>query len=51
MSDNLCKLVKKNFHKDNPAKFKKLTENPTHVCKKCDKKSSKKGRLCKPSKI
>lgn len=31
--------------------LKSLKQNPTHICKKCKKKSNDKDKLCKPQKI
>ncbi len=47
----LCKLVKDDALKGALDAFKKLVENPTHICTKCGRVSNDKTRLCEPEKL
>ncbi|MBK8791763.1 MAG: hypothetical protein IPN59_01195 [Holophaga sp.] len=47
----LCKLVKDDALAESLEAFKKLVEQPTHLCLKCGRASNDKKRLCKPERL
>lgn len=47
----LCKLVKDDALAEFLEAFKKLVEQPTHICTKCGRVSNDKKRLCEPEKL
>ncbi len=47
----LCKLVKEDALEKALKDFKKLVENPTHICTKCGRVANDKTFLCKPEKL
>jgi len=47
----LCKLVKDDALAEALEAFKKLVEQPTHICTKCGRVSNDKKRLCEPEKL
>lgn len=47
----MCKLVKKDFLKDNFEEYKKLVKKPTHICGKCGRAANDKKYLCEPKEI
>jgi hypothetical protein len=52
MSDNkekhLCKLVKKDYLKENLPDYIELIKNPKYICKKCGRVAVDKHYICKP---
>jgi hypothetical protein len=51
MPEELCKLVKEEFHLKKTRQYAKIVANPAFVCKKCGRVANKKARLCKPVKL
>ncbi len=47
----LCKLIKKDFIKDNIADYSSLVKDAVYVCMKCGRVAKDKKNLCKPQKI
>lgn len=50
MNKSLCDFTKSEME-TNHKMLKKLTKNPTYICKKCFRATSDKDFLCKPNKI
>lgn len=50
-SKALCKLVKDDFLKDDPAPFRKLVADGRYFCRKCGRVAAKKKSLCKSEKL
>jgi hypothetical protein len=48
---HMCALKADGFDTKNPAKFKKLIENPQYECENCGSKANKAENLCKPVKL
>ncbi|NTV73117.1 MAG: hypothetical protein HGA66_02800 [Holophaga sp.] len=47
----LCKLVKDDALDKALEAFKKLVEQPTHICTDCGRASNDKHRLCSPERL
>jgi len=47
----LCKMVKKEFLKDDFEKFKSLVDDSKWICKKCGRTANEMESLCKPISI
>jgi len=45
---HMCALKAEGYDKENPAKFKALTEKPQYECGNCGAKAGKSENLCKP---
>lgn len=48
---HMCKIAKKEMPSKDPETYIELVSNPKFFCTKCGRVSSKKGMLCKPTKI
>lgn len=51
MSKVLCKLVKDDVLKDDLKSYRKLVQDPTHICLKCGRVANDKKVLCKSEKL
>lgn len=51
MSKTICRLVRKNVHKDDPEEYSKKVRDAKYYCKACGHVAAKKTHLCKPAKL
>jgi hypothetical protein len=48
---HLCKMVRKDYLKENLKEYAEIVKNPKYICTKCGRVSVAKKYLCKPKEL